>query len=394
MNLEAGSWRRIPTAEGAVLRFFRFSRGLNEKEFALLAEVDVATVRRWENGGAPLSRDWLADLLGDLLGIPPEAVDEALSAHRRATVREALEGPYALSEAEHRFLGRASMAAGQAGAATARRELALDRLRHRAARDTAWAKEKWSRLKKLPADRQAKVLHGLRGSEGSWALAVQLGEASTAAAADSAAEALRLARCCLDLARESPGTERWRLRLLGACEPYEANALRVGGNLPAARGAFAYADEHWDQGAGGDPAGLLDANRRLELKASFLQFDGRTEEALFLLEQALRDARTDHLRGRLLIQKATCQGIAGEYETAIATLRQADLLIDARREPRLLCVIQFNLGNIYCHLDDYKAAEDLLPLVETLAVDLRTKLDEQRMLWLRARTKAGLGRKE
>lgn len=386
--------KRIPAGEGAVLRFFRFSRGVSEEAFAAMAGVDVSTVRRWETSRPSVSRDRLVELLDKLLDVPPEAVDEALSAHRRATVSEEPEGPFAPTKPERRLLGRAAVAAGRAGAEAARRELALDRMRQHAAQHTAWAREKWSRLKKLPHNRQDKILRGLRGNERSWALALRLGEASTTAAADSAAEALRLARHGVSLAREAPGTPKWRLRLLGACEPYMGNAVRVGGALPAAREAFARADELWSQGDGGDPAGLLDAIRRLDLKASFLQYDGRTEEALLLFEQALQDARSDQARGRLLLQKANCQEIAGEYEASIETLRQAEPLIDARRDPRLPWIFHHNLSVNYCHLENYKAAEVLLPLVEALSADLRTKLDKQRTLWLRGRSKAGLGHNE
>jgi hypothetical protein len=54
----------------------------------------------------------------------------------------------------------------------------------------------------------------------------------------------------------------------------------------------------------------------------------------------------------------------------------------------------FTLALNDCHLDLYQDAESLLPLVETLALDLRTKLDEVRTKWLRGRIWAGKGRRE
>ncbi len=386
--------KRIPTGEGAVMRFFRFSRGLSEEAFAALAGVDVSTVRRWETTRSSISRDRLVELLDKLLDVPPEAVEEALSAYRRATVSQETEGPFAPSKPERRLLGRAAVAAGRAGAETARRGLALDRMRQLAARHTVWAREKWSRLKKLPPNRQDKILRGLRGNERSWALALRLCEASEAAAADSAAESLRLARHGVALARATPGTKRWRLRLLGACEPYLANALRVGGDLTAAREAFASADALWAQGEDGDPASLLDITRRLDLKASFLQCDGRAAEALFLLEQALQGARSDQVRARLLVKKAFSLAIAGDYEASIEALQQAELLIGARSELRLLFACPFNVSVNFCHMDRFQAAEALLPRVEVLAQELHTELDKTRTLWLRGRIRAGLGHKE
>lgn len=385
---------RIPPAVGAVLRFFRFIRGVKEEAFARMAGVDVSTLRRWELGTLPLSRDRLVELLETHLQVPPEAVDAALTAHRLATRPEEPEGPVAFSAPERRLLSRASAAGARAGAETARRELALERLRQRAARHTAWAEEEWSRLKKLSHSLQGKEVRAHQGGERSWALAVRLCEASTTAAAHSAAEALRLARSGVSLAREAPGSRRWRLRLLGHCEPFLANAFRVGGDFTATREAFARADESWAQGDGGDPAGLLDGVSRLSLKASFLQNDGCTEEALSLIEQALQDARTDHARGRLLIKRATSLEIAGEYAAAIETLWQAEPLIAGEREPRLLFACTFNVSVDYCHLELYKDAEVLLPRVEALGQDLRTKLDAFRILWLRGRIRAGLGHRE
>jgi len=380
---------RIPTPVGAVLRFFRFSFGLNEQAFATKAKVDVSTVWRWEHTDV-LTRDRLVELLDDLLDVPPEAVDEALSAHRRATTREEMEGPYALSDMERRLLGRVSVTAGQAGAETTRRELALERIRHRAARHTAWAAAEWTRLKKLPRDLQETTLQGHRGSVRSWALAVHLCEASEAAAAHSAAEALRLARLGVSLAREAPGSPRWRRRLLGHCEPFEANALRVGGTLPAAREAFARADEAWAEGEGGDPAGLLDATRRLDLKASLLRQDGRFEEAFVLLDQALAGS-PPAAAARLLIKKATTHSRAGDYARAIEVLREAEPRLDQERDPRLSWVFHLNRSVVYCHLDQYEEAGAWLPLIEILAAGLRNKLDEVRTLWLRGRIRAGFG---
>jgi tetratricopeptide (TPR) repeat protein len=386
--------KRIPPATGVVLDFFLFSRGIGDSVFADRAGVTPLTVKRWRTGDSLLSREELTGLLDVHLDIPAEAVDMALYAHRLATLPEDPDGSGGLSATERRLIGQAAAAGGKAGTETVRRELALERLRRRAARHTAWAAAKWSDLKKLPLDLQGKALQGLRGGERSWALAVRLCEASCTAAAHNAAEALRLARHAATLAQAVPGSKRWRLSLLGFCESFVANALRVGGNLDAARETFARADALATEGEGGDPAGLLDATRRLDLKADFLKYDGRIEEALFLLDQALQGTRTDMARGRLLVQKANSLEIAGEYAAAVETLQQAEPLIDARREPRLLFACLFNRSVNDCHLGWYDHAEALLPRVEALAQDLRTDLDKARVRWLRGRARAGLGHAE
>jgi len=258
----------------------------------------------------------------------------------------------------------------------------------------AWAEEQWAALEPLPAEDLDKVVQGLLGDERSWALAVRLCQASCAAAAHSAAEALRLARLAAAIAKAAPGPEKWLLLLHGFCELFLANALRVSGNLDTVREAFARADKLWARGEGGDPAGLLDATRRLDLKADFLKYDGRITESIALLDQAFQDARSDQARGRLLIKKATSQEIAGDYGAAIQTLQQAESLITGESEPRLPCVVIFNLSVNYCHLNLYTAAEALLPRVEELGAALSTKLDAVRTRWLQGRTWAGLGRRE
>ncbi|HEY2738055.1 MAG TPA: helix-turn-helix transcriptional regulator [Thermoanaerobaculia bacterium] len=262
------------------------------------------------------------------------------------------------------------------------------------AEDRAWAKDLWTDLKPLPPENQAEIIQELHGDERSWALAVEICEASEGAAADSAAEALRLARLATALARAAPGPEEWLARLLGFCQLFEANALRAAGTFAAAREAFARADDLWAQGEGGDPSGLLDATRRLSLKASFLQSDDQMEEALFLLDQALQGIQTDQARGRLLIQKAVSLGKGGEYEASIEALQQAEPLIAGERESRLPFLYCFTLAADDCHLDRYQEAEALLPRVEELGADLNIKLDEIRTLWLKGRTWAGLGRRE
>ena len=122
----------------------------------------------------------------------------------------------------------------------------------------AWAEEQWNAMEPLAAADQKLVASTLL-SERTWALAVRICEAS--AAAQNPAEALRLAQLAVDLAGELPKGP-WRLRLLGWCEPFLAAARRAGGDLNAAREGFARADEHWKQGAGSDPTGLLDGSRR------------------------------------------------------------------------------------------------------------------------------------
>lgn len=375
--------KRIPTAEGAVLRLFCDRRGLTREGVARQAGVTVATLRRWERGDVPLDRDRLVEVLAPW--VPPEAVDAVLFGDGLANPPGEPDQPSLIT--------RASAAAGWAVAKAFRTELKVDLLRRQAPRHRQWAEERWSRMKRLKARQQDKVVSALLGDERSWALAERICTASIAAAAHRAEESLRLARLAVRIAGQVPGAEKWRLCLRGWCESFVANSLRVGGDLTAAKETFARADDLWGRGAAGDSAGLLDGVRRLDLKSTLLNYEGRFEEALSLLKLAFTSAKTEQARGRLLIQKAATLTIAGEYEAALEALRQAEPLV-AESDRGMLFSHRFNWTVNLCHLDRYRDAEAFLGLVATLSEDLGSELHGVRVLWLKGRTWAGLGRRE
>jgi len=380
-----------PTPEGAVLRFFRFSYGLTEQEFARMAGVALSTLSRWEKGQKPLTRKRLGELLA-FLHVPPEAIDSALLAHRLAHPPEAPLAPTDPPADERRLIGRAAAAAGWSGAQAAHAELTFESRRRQAREHRLWAEERWTRLERLSDKQQEKAVQVLLGDERSWALAERLCNASTTAAAHRASDALRLARLAVLVAEQSPGPESCRLRLRGWCEPFLANALRVGGDLPGSERTFASAEDLWERGVGGDPAGLLDPTRPLDLKASLLRQQGQFVEAIHLIDQALAGSPPD-AAARLLIKKAATHTRAGDYERALEVLGQAEPRIDSEGDQRLLFLHRSNWALNLCNLDCYEAAEPLVVLVEVLAADLGNELDALRAHWLRGRTWAGLGRR-
>jgi hypothetical protein len=99
----------------------------------------------------------------------------------------------------------------------------------------------------------------------------------------------------------------------------------------------------------------------------------------------LTGTRSNHTRGRLLIKQARALEIAGENQQSLEVLREAEPLIDARREPRMAFALNFNKAVNFCGLDLWREAAELLPVVEALAADLRLELDKWRVLWLKGR---------
>lgn len=369
--------KRIPSAEGNVLRSFRVRKGATQEELAQLAGYSPRTLERMETGYYKVERAQVVEILA-CLDVPPEAVEAALLADELAAS--------AGGEAD-RLVERAVAAGAWAASKAARAELKAELLRRQAPRHRRWAEERWSRLRQLEEGRQEKAVEALLGDDRSWALAERLCLASTDAAADRADEALRLARLAVRLAEHVPD-EGFRLHLLGWVEPFLANALRVGGDLAASARALAHADEMW---AAGPPLGVLDEARRLDLKASLLMYFGRFHEVQALLALAMRSARTEHARARLLIKWARNLELAGEHEAALETLQQARPRIDARSDPRLLLVHDFNKAVNLALLDRFEEAEPLLPLIEA-GTDPANELDTVRLRWLKGRIWAGVGR--
>jgi len=384
---------------GLVIVLLRTLLGWSQSRLARESGIDKGLISSYERGRtSPIrkTREQLAGVLGVELAFLEQLVPICRSlrlAFEAARQRGGTGAPPA-GEAAQRLEGKIAGAVLEAMEPLLLELAQLDAVPGPRAEDRAWAEDRWAALQPLAAADQARAVQVLQRDDRSWALALRICEAGQEAAPHSADEALRLARLGVRLAEAAPGPEKWRLRLLGACEPFLANALRVGGSLAAAERSVARADEHWRQGEGGDPLGLLDGIRRLDLKASLFKHLGRSQEALALLDQAFQAARTDQDRGRLLLNRAFTLELAGDYEAALATLGKAEPLIDPRIDQRLLFGCLFNRGVNYAHLDRYTDAETLLPRIEALAADLGTKLDGARTLWLQGRTAAGLGRRE
>lgn len=370
--------KRIPSAEGNVLRSFRVRKGVTQEELAQACGYSPRTLERMETGFYKVERSQVVEILA-CLDVPAEAVETALLADELGTSPG--------GEAD-RLIERAVAAGASAVAKAARAELKAELLRRQAPGHRRWAEERWSRLKKRTGSEQEKAVEALLGDDRSWALAEKLCLVSEDAAANRADEALRLAQLAVRLAEHVP-EEGFRLHLLGWVEPFLANAQRVGGNLAASAQTLAHADEVRASGA---PVGVLDEARRLDLKASLLMYYGRIAEAQALLRIALKSARSQQARARVLIKHANTLILAGHYAAAIESLSEAKLLIDVKNDIRLLFAHDFNKAVCLCHLERYDEAAQLLPLIEAM-MDPGNELDRVRLRWLQGRTWAGLGHK-
>jgi tetratricopeptide (TPR) repeat protein len=169
------------------------------------------------------------------------------------------------------------------------------------------------------------------------------------------------------------------------------NARRVHGDLPGAEEAFLRSDELWEAGASADP-GLLDASRLLDLKASLRSYQGRLDEALILLDQALQAAKSNEAQRRILFKKANALRFRGSYKESNDVLRKTEALIQEKQDPRLSWLVRFTLVVNLWHLGDYGEAELLLPDVREQAVKMANELDLVRVVWLEGRIATGLGR--
>jgi tetratricopeptide (TPR) repeat protein len=380
-----------PSPFGVVLRLFRFARGLSEAEAARILGLRPAQLSQLERGEeGKLSRGRLEELLA-FLDIPPEAVDPALYALDVA-FRSAPSGwRVDPTPAEQGIARRAASAAGQATF-----EVTWDRLmarlrRRRISRDRGQAAALWQTLQDLPPRRRRLAVE-TESPYWTWALAERLCEESVRAAAHRASDAVELSRLGLRAAELAPESEPARSRLLGWAWAFVGNARRVQGDLPGAEEGFLRSERLLESGAAAGP-GPLDATRPLDLKASLRRYQGRFEEALGLLEQALTANGSKETRGRILINKANTLELMGESENALTELRRAELLLEGSQDARIVLVVKHSLAHNLWQQGRYAEAEERLPEARKRAIETRNELDLIRVIWVEGGVAAGLGQR-
>lgn len=190
-------------------------------------------------------------------------------------------------------------------------------------------------------------------------------------------------------ARLTRGPETARRRLVAQALAYQANAVRVGGDLERAEVLFT---EALTLRARSSPAQEVSDARFCDLLSSLRRDQRRFNEALDLLDQSLAGA-SGAGRARLGTKRAKVLEELGRAEEAILELRQALPLVDAEAEPRLAWVVRFNLLVTLCDLGRTQEASPLLPELRALAERLGNSLDLLRHDWIEGRIAAIEGRR-
>ena len=375
------------------LTLLRSARSWTQKELAQAANASSNVLSGYETGFRRLSLQKLEDLSA-AMGFGPEVVDAALLAVEivRGVISPPPDSLVNLTVEEWRCIQRARAASAREGAEKTGAVLLESARSIRAREERRVAGEHWERLRLLsPRERRA-LVESERELQ-SWALCERLCAESEKAAADEASRALELADLALQVSQLVPGGEKVRSQIQGYAWAFVGNARRVAGNLSEADQAFVESERLWQFGAPSGP-GLLDEARLLDLKASLRRHQGRFADALTLLDQALA-ATTDQIGiGRILLKRAFTQEQMEDIEGAITTLERASELVDGGHEPRLLCVLRFNLVVNLIHQARHDEAVALLPKVRELALEIGNGLDLVRVVWLESRIFAGLGQRE
>lgn len=382
--------RPRPPAESLALTTLRRARGLTEGELAELSGLSKGLVSRYEMGTDRLAREKL-DEFAAAMGYDTAGVDSVLHGILGATT---VPDPGPLSPvdptpAERRRIREVLGRLAQAELEDMEQRFIQQLRETRAQRDRNTAKDLVRWLLEEPDAKARRELVETSRQYHQWAVAERLCHESERAAAGSAAKALELARLALRVAELAPGGPVWGQRLQGYAWLFIANARRVGGDLPAAGQGFERATQLWEAGASGDP-GLLAAWRVPDGEASWRR-QGNSDRALELHEQALALAPPE-AKGRILLNKALTLEQMGEPELALVALSEARPLVDGRDNPRLPCVLRFNLIAVLCDLSRFSEADAAVAEVAELVTELGNELDLVRLLWLRGRIDAGLGR--
>lgn len=382
-----------PTPEGLVLAQVIQAMGWTQLRLAGAVGLHKNTISGYVTGAMRLPRETLLEWSA-LMGCAAEIVEELLAGarHLLGQGEETPAGsPADLVPERARKLRRIAAAVAREVEGVAYAELARADRQVLIARDRRRAASLAGLLRDL-SPQGWQVLVRWQPKFRTWAMCEKLGGLSERAAADSANKALALAEVALEAALGEPGEEHWREpreSVHASCLFIVGNARRVGNDLPAAAEAFAEGRRLWGA-VGKGTTTALDEARMLDMEASLHRAQRRFTRALRLHEEALLLSLPAR-RASILLNKAVTLEQKGDHESAIATLREMEPLLDRDREPRLLFGYLFNFGVNLTHAGRHSEAVPLFLEAQGLAGRLRHSLDGVRVVWLGAKIAAGQG---
>ncbi|HEV7516307.1 MAG TPA: tetratricopeptide repeat protein [Thermoanaerobaculia bacterium] len=171
------------------------------------------------------------------------------------------------------------------------------------------------------------------------------------------------------------------------------NANRVLSDFRSAEQCFQVAESHLARGTGD----RLERARLLDLKASLRNYQGRTEEAISLLNRAIaiyQRSGQRHLLGRALLNKGHVTMWSGDLETSIALLRQGLALVDGERDAKLVVTSHHNLAYVLNELGQHREALAIVSRTRQLYLEVGDRLNLLRLEFLEGQIAMALGRLE
>lgn len=381
---------KIPPLLGLALWNLMLTHGWSGRELAAATGLTPQTISSYLNGDLELTREKLAWFAAKMR-VDPVKVERAIHAARLVHPETpAPVSPVDPTPEEWRVIDE-SVAFGLGEFVDALRAKGLREVREEHVRkDRAAAEALVRRLKRLPRLRRRVLVEGAPEYQ-NWAVCIRLCDESEKRAAHCARQALEWAVLACRVARHDPGSEAFRARLLGSAQPFVASALRVKGRLKKAERIHAKARKLREEGL--DEIGLLDEGRVIDLEASSCRAQRRFDEALKLHCQALDAAHPDQI-GVILLNMAYTLEVKEDFEASIDVHKQAAVLIDGHRRPRLFFGLRFNWASTLCRLGKAKAAVPIVHEVRVMAEQLRNDLDLTRVLWLESQVFEGLERRD
>jgi tetratricopeptide (TPR) repeat protein len=168
------------------------------------------------------------------------------------------------------------------------------------------------------------------------------------------------------------------------------NACRARSDLHGSEEAFGKAFDHLEKGTGD----VLEKAILLDLLGSLRRAQRRFEEALDLLRRAVSTflrIGDRHRAGRSLVNLSIVHSHSGHPEESIPVLYQAQDLIDAEQEPRLLLYARHNLATYLADMGRAVEARDLYREARPLYRDFGEPFIQNRRQWVKGKIARGLG---